>query len=156
MANYKFVTVWRLRAPIDKVWDAIYQSEAWPAWWKGVVSVVPVIVGKENGIGGVSHFVWRSKLPYNLAFDMRLTRSEPPRRLEGSATGELEGTGVWDLSEAAGVTTARYTWSVRTTKAWMNLLGPIAKPAFDWNHDYVMANGARGIAKLLGAELLPS
>jgi hypothetical protein len=36
----------------------------------------------------------------------------------------------------------------------MNLLAPLARPAFRWNHDYVMHNGAVGLAKLLGAELL--
>ena len=52
------------------------------------------------------------------------------------------------------MTTVRYAWAVRTTRPWMNLLAPIMRPAFAWNHDYVMANGATGLAKLLGAELI--
>jgi hypothetical protein len=36
----------------------------------------------------------------------------------------------------------------------MNLLAPLAKPAFKGNHDYVMRNGGRGLAELLGARLL--
>src|SRR6266545_4605057 len=138
MTDYRFVTVWKLRAPIDQVWQAIWQSEKWPSWWKGVLSVEKLRDGDESGIGGIRRYVWRSKLPYNLAFDMDLTRSEPPHRLEGNASGELAGTGVWELDEAGGVTTVRYTWSVHTTRAWMNLLAPIARPLFEWNHDYVM------------------
>ena len=41
-----------------------------------------------------------------------------------------------------------------TTERWMNLLGPIAGPAFRWNHDQVMRNGALGLAELLDARLL--
>jgi hypothetical protein len=36
----------------------------------------------------------------------------------------------------------------------MNRMAPIARPAFVWNHDYVMRQGAHGLAKRLGAELL--
>jgi hypothetical protein len=36
----------------------------------------------------------------------------------------------------------------------MNLLAPVARPAFQSNHDYVMRNGGAGLAELLGARLL--
>jgi len=36
----------------------------------------------------------------------------------------------------------------------MNLLSPIARPVFAWNHDWVMRNVAEGIAGLLGCSLL--
>ena len=45
---------------------------------------------------------------------------------------------------------------MRTTRAWMNLLAPVARPIFAVNHDYVMRNGGHGLAKLLGAPLLAS
>jgi hypothetical protein len=36
----------------------------------------------------------------------------------------------------------------------MNLLAPVARPAFKSNHDFVMRHGGEGLAKLLGAPLL--
>ena len=36
----------------------------------------------------------------------------------------------------------------------MNRLAPLARPAFAWNHDYVMRQGARGLAEKLGVELV--
>jgi hypothetical protein len=36
----------------------------------------------------------------------------------------------------------------------MNLFAPVAKPIFRSNHDWVMRNGGRGIAELLGARLI--
>ncbi len=52
------------------------------------------------------------------------------------------------------MTAVVYEWNVHTTKAWMNLLSPIARPVFEWNHDWVMRNGAQGLARLLGCRLL--
>jgi hypothetical protein len=92
-------------------------------------------------------------LPYELSFDSRVTRVERPHLIEGTATGELEGTGVWRLYEGSG-TAAVYEWRVHTTRAWMNVLAPLARPAFAWNHDIVMRQGADGIARELGARLI--
>jgi uncharacterized protein YndB with AHSA1/START domain len=154
VADYRFVTTWKLRAPIEDVWEALQHTERWPQWWKGVVSVTTLKPGGADRVGAVARFVWRSKLPYKLAFDMEVVRVEAPRFAEGRATGELEGSGVWRLDQVDGVTTAEYTWAVRTTAPWMNLLAPLARPAFAWNHDYVMARGAEGLARLLGVDLI--
>ena len=43
---------------------------------------------------------------------------------------------------------------MRTTRSWMNLLSPVARPIFAVNHDYVMRSGGHGLAKLLGVPLL--
>jgi hypothetical protein len=85
---------------------------------------------------------------------MRSTRSERPHLLEGEAPGELTGTGRWRFFEANGATAVLYEWDVRTTRGWMNLLAPVARPIFAWNHDYVMGNGAERLSRLLGARLL--
>jgi len=73
--------------------------------------------------------------------------------IEAQAGGELEGTGTWRLFEGRG-TAVVYAWNVRTTQAWMNVFGPLARPAFAWNHDRVMRQGAHGIAERLGTRLI--
>ena len=72
----------------------------------------------------------------------------------GEAVGELTGTGRWHLTHDAGLTDVRYDWNVRTTRPWMNLLAPVARPIFKWNHDVVMDWGADGLARRLGVERL--
>jgi len=152
--GYSFLTTWILEAERERVWDAIYDSEAWPGWWRGVERVVEVTPGDADGVGQLGHYTWRSKLPYELTFEMRTTRVERPRLLEGQAAGQLAGTGRWRLWEQDAVTAVTYEWNVATTKRWMYLLRPVARPAFEWNHDWVMRNGAEGIANLLGCRLL--
>ena len=154
MADYSFVTLWRFRSPLEPVWDTLYRPEEWPAWWRGVERVERVEPGDDQGIGTLRRYTWRSRLPYRLAFHMRLTRVEPLSLIEGEAFGELNGTGRWRLTHAAGVTDVRYDWDVRTTRPWMNLLAPVARPLFRWNHDVVMGWGADGLARKLGVERL--
>jgi hypothetical protein len=154
MADYSFVTLWRFRSPLAPVWDLIYHSERWPEWWRGVERVEKIEPGDEAGLGSLHRYTWKSKLPYRLAFDMRLTRVEPMAFIEGEAVGELTGTGRWRLTEGEGVTRVRYDWNVATSKPWMNLLAPVARPLFKWNHDVVMNWGAEGLARKLGVERL--
>jgi uncharacterized protein YndB with AHSA1/START domain len=154
MADYSFVTQWSFRAPLARVWELVYRSEEWPEWWRGVERVECVEAGGADGLGSVRRYTWRSRLPYRLAFDMRLTRLEPMSLIEGEAVGELSGTGRWRFAQEGEATRVRYDWDVRTTKPWMNLLAPLARPLFKWNHDVVMEWGAQGLARRLGAERL--
>ena len=156
MAEYRFLTTWLLEAPRERVWDAIYESERWPEWWKGVLEADKLEEGDEDGVGQYGRYVWKSKLPYRLEFFVRTRRVEKPYLLEGDATGELTGVGRWRLFEQDGVTAAMYEWNVSTSRAWMNALASVARPIFAVNHDYVMRNGGEGLAQLLGARLLAS
>jgi hypothetical protein len=119
-----------------------------------VESVVKVEDGDDEGVGSLGRYVWKSRLPYRLEFEMRTTRVERPYLMEGEADGELAGTGIWRVYEQEGVTAVVYDWNVRTTAAWMNVLAPVARPFFKWNHDVVMRWGGEGLSKLLGSRLL--
>ena len=152
--QYAFVTRWQIKAPLTQVWDVIHSSLEWPSWWKGVEKVVELEKGDTEGIGGVREYTWRSILPYNLAFNMRLTEYEEHKHMKGEAFGELEGEGEWLFEEKEGITYVQYNWTVFTNKAWMNYLAFILKPAFNYNHDVVMSWGAKGLAKKLNAELI--
>lgn len=154
MKPYEFVTLWRVEAPIDSVWHEICHATAWPAWWRGVERAVVVREGGESGVGAVYRYTWKSRLPYRLTFDMRVVRVEPPRVLEGIASGEVVGRGRWRLSPEGDATLVRYDWQVRTAKRWMTLLAPIARPVFKWNHDVIMAWGAEGLGKRLGVGVI--
>ncbi|MDQ6817119.1 MAG: SRPBCC family protein [Actinomycetota bacterium] len=153
MAKYAFLTTWCLDAPIEAAFDVLSDSAAYPRWWKGVRSVEVLEPCDERGVGELSRFTWRSVLPYSLSFDLRSTRLQRPYLIEGHATGELEGVGTWHLYEGQSVAIV-YDWRVETTKPWMNAFGPVARPAFAWNHDIVMRQGGRGLAAELGARLL--
>jgi hypothetical protein len=89
-----------------------------------------------------------------LAFEATIARLDPPRELELHAEGELAGSGRWLLDQQGEITTVRYLWDVRTTKPWMNLVAPIARPLFAWNTKGVLLEAGRGLARLLEVPLV--
>jgi hypothetical protein len=151
VASYAFRTEWHVPAPIDRVFELLHDSLAWPEWWPAVTAVEQMRPATGGAtVGSVLRYTFKGKLPYTLTFDMLVDRDEPPTSIGGRASGELEGTGLWTLREEGGVTIARYDWNIRTTAWWMNLLAPLAGGAFRSNHDYVMRSGAEGIGRRLG------
>lgn len=154
MPGYSFSTTWVLEAERERVWDAIYESETWPEWWRGVVATTRLADGDPDGTGQRGLYEWRAWLPYTVRFEIVSTIVEPPHRLGGDASGELEGSGLWRFFAEGGTTAAIYDWEVRTTRPWINALAPVAGPIFRANHDWVMRNGAEGLASRLGCRLL--
>ena len=153
-AQYSFITNWELEASLEDVWNAIYNSLEWPEWWRGVQKVVEIQPNDSNGINGIRTYTWKSILPYELKFSMKLTEREELKRLKGMAFGELEGTGEWFFTENNGIVHVRYNWDIVTNKKWMNTFAFLLKPVFKFNHNIVMHWGGEGLAKKLGTTLL--
>lgn len=110
--------------------------------------------GDSARVGSRYRVAWRCRMPYVLEFDFTVRGLEQDRWMEGGATGDLEGTGCWRLFEDGGVTAVVYDWDVASTKAWMNVLGPLARPVFEYSHHAVMRRGGEGLARRLGVRLL--
>ena len=55
---------------------------------------------------------------------------------------------------AAAGTALVYSWDVSTSRAWMNRLAWLGRPAFAWNHDAVMRDGGHALAARLNATLI--
>ena len=154
VAPYRFLTTWLLEAPRRRAWDVLHDATSWPEWWDGVERVEQHAPGDDRGAGGRYTIAWRSRIPYPLEFEFRVDEVEEPHRMAGRAFGDLEGTGVWRLWEEGGLTAVVYDWQVATTKPWMNLVAPIARPVFRWNHDVVMRQGGEGLARRTGGRLV--
>ena len=153
-ADYHYISTWRLQAPIERVWAAISQLEQLPAWYPAVQEVQTLTPGDPDAVGSRVRYLIKGRLPMRLAFEATIARVDPPRELELQAEGDLAGTGRWELQQQGGVTTVRYLWDVQTTRPWMNLAAPIARPLFTWNSKGVMLQAGEGLARLLGARLV--
>ncbi|WMC11692.1 SRPBCC family protein [Oceanimonas pelagia] len=151
MATYRLVTRWQIAAPQVAVYRAISQSRYWPLWWRGLVDVRELAAGNARGIGRGYRYHWQSRLGYRLVFDVYLVRHYAPKVIVGKVCGDLEGWGCWQLRERGGLTGVRHEWRVRTTRRWMNLAAPLARPLFIWSHHAVMRDGAAGLARWLNA-----
>lgn len=154
MAEYHLLTVWHIEAPLEEVFAAIENSLRWPHWWPSVRGVDQISAGDAKGIGNVRRYVWQGKLPYRVVFDVCATQIDELAALEGVATGDLAGTGVWRFSSQGGLSVVQYEWHVHSTRWWMNLVAPVARAIFVRNHEQIMAQGGKALAKLLKARLV--
>lgn len=154
MASYRFVTTWRIPAPIDDVWRVLIDSERYPEWWPSFVAYRLLTPGV-TGVGARAERVVRGRLPYALRYRTVTTVLEAPRLAAYRAEGDLRGEGRFVLEPDADgrATTVTFFWDVETTGRLMNLLAPLFKPLFAWNHNAVMAQGETGlIRRLRGAD----
>ena len=104
--------------------------------------------GDKDGVGSIRRTTWKSALPYKLEFDSEIVRVERHRLIEAHAFGELDGHGLWQFDEIGPEKTrVQYDWVVKTTKSWMNLISPIARPFFRWNHNSGNGLGRRRVEK---------
>ena len=154
MARYHFRTEMRIGATPEQVWTVLEDPTMWPAWWRWLARAELLDPGREDGVGVRYRFDFRTALPYMLTFESETVRIAPPSLWESRVTGELAGSGMWEVSERDGGSLVRYTWIVATTKRWMNLLAPVARPAFNWNHRVIMGDFAAGLARRLDVRLV--
>ena len=154
MADYRFVTAWDISAPPTRVWEQIEHPRRWAEWWPGLEEVRELEAGDENGRGALEEFMFKSFLPYTLSFRGVIAEVDPLRAIEIRTTGELEGVGRYELAASDVGSRATLSWTVRTNKLWMNLLAPLARPIFVWNHDRLMTAGAEGLQDRLGVPVV--
>lgn len=148
MAAYSFVTHWRFDAPIAAVWHELDDAASYPQWWPSIVAyqdLTPAI----HGLGARAERVVRGRLPYDLRYTTTVTCYDPPREIAYDSIGDLKGSGRFVLHEEHDQTQVVFYWNVSTAGFWLNLLAPLLKPLFAWNHNWVMAQGERGLADRL-------
>ncbi len=150
MAAYSFVTRWRFHAPLESVWNELDAADRYPEWWPAIIEyrdLTPEI----HGLGARAERVVRGVLPYQLRYTTTVTGYDPPREIAYDAVGDLTGRGRFVLVQRGADVEVVFHWDVSTSGFWLNLLAPLLKPLFAWNHNWVMAQGERGLADRLRA-----
>src|SRR5262249_3063565 len=134
MATYSFVTIWKFQAPIEQVWHALNDAESFPKWWPniGESKVLP----RSPGGGARVDRVVRGRVPCALRYATTVTLSDPPRELIYDAVGDLVGRGRMVLEPKGEWTEVTMYWDVSTSGFWLNLLAPLFRWLFGWNHNY--------------------
>jgi len=65
------------------------------------------------------------------------------------AQGDDDGVGTWRFPDTDGGTHVRYLWEVETRKRPMQRLAPLLAPLFRLSQDWLMQEGANGLAEVL-------
>ena len=141
--HYVFHSEWDVDAPIEDVFAVLHDQSTYSSWWPEVREV--------REVDHDHHFVrTRSLLPYWLEFTSEVQVDDHAGYvLEARLNGDLVGTVRWTLSPRAGGTHIDYDQEVETNKRLLNVLAPVARPAFRANHALMMRNGRRGLQTFL-------
>jgi uncharacterized protein YndB with AHSA1/START domain len=152
-ADYAFRTVFELTAPQADVFEAVLAPERWLTDLHHVRSLERLETGGADREGSRYRTTVVAASPYRLRWEMTAVRVVAPERIEWRAEGDLTGQGTWDLAPTASGTEVTSTARLRTTRWWMSLLEPVARPLFVRNHDVVMRAGIDTLAAHLDADV---
>ena len=157
---YILPSCWLLDAAAEDVWEVVAGREmSWPQWWPGCtlvdLSSPPVPAGTDPVsilLATSARLQFRAALGYRLTITISPTAAVYPRVIEFDAGGDLRGTGRITLSadgQDAGRTRMSIDWRVTPTRRWMQLLTPVARPAFTLAHSLLMRRGEKGLGREL-------
>jgi uncharacterized protein YndB with AHSA1/START domain len=143
-------TVWRFRAPAERIYDLLSAPQEFVRWWPEVyLAVEDEEAGDAQGVGRRLNLLTKGKLPYRLRWQAEVLEAERPHRMTIRARGDLDGRGEWRFTQDGEWVDARYDWTVYVTQAWMVRLAPLLRPVFVWNHRWAMQRGFEGLAREL-------
>lgn len=121
------------------MWDVLYDVPSYPEWWPQVKRVSD-LTGENYEI------VARSFLPYDLVFTLGQNVADRDGGvLEAELRGDLDGFSRWSIRPARAGSVLVYEQEVVTTGWIFNALAPVARPAFEANHAWMMRSGERGL-----------
>ena len=144
--TYHFATRWTFDATRDEVWAVVSNICGYPEIWRDFKRV-RVRKGDGASVGSIIDAETRGSLPYSLKYTLEVTESRLPEHILLTSTGDLVGTGRWELTAVDEHSTdVVYYWDVATTRPVLNLIAPLAKPFLARNHDQVMARGREAFA----------
>jgi hypothetical protein len=144
---YSFVTVWRVPGTIAEVKAVLSDSAALPRWWPAVyLDVVPVAVGRPDGVGRTVEVFTKGWLPYTLRWTLCITETMTDAGFALAATGDFEGTGRWTFAQDGPEAVLSYDWRVVATKPLLARLSWLLRPVFAANHHWAMARGEESLA----------
>lgn len=152
-------STWYLPAPAEQVWAIIADIDmSWPQWWPGCSFAAPLERWPAESSSQAdilkattAHLSFKAALGYTLTISIHPTMVVAPREIEFDAGGHLEGKGQVTLipDDRGQATRMDIEWRVRPTQRWMNMLTPIAAPAFTAAHALLMRQGESGLMKAL-------
>lgn len=132
--SYHFLTRWRVRASLREVSDILEDGSRLSEWW-------PAVYLKVDRVGETYHLHTRGLLPYTLRWSFVVTGSNPPHGFALAATGDLEGTGEWTLTQVGDEVDVVFDWRVRAEKPILRYGSWLFKPLFAANHRWAMDSG---------------
>jgi hypothetical protein len=148
--EFHITTTWTVTADLTEVADILTDAAHLPDWWDKVYLGTRIVTqGNAHGIGRQVAVHSKGWLPYKLNWTATLVQSQLPHSWTITASGDLDGVGIWTLRQTGHQVSAVYDWRVKAEKPILRLLSPLLSPIFAWNHRWAMATGEVGLKREL-------
>lgn len=145
IADYHFITHWRVRAAPDEVTDILSDASDLPRWWPAVyLDVHEIEHGEESGLGRKINLYTKGWLPYTLRWAFTVTDVQRDS-ITIEARGDFVGRGIWIFAQDGPYTLITYDWKIRAAKPLLRYFSLLFKPIFAANHRWAMAKGEESL-----------
>jgi hypothetical protein len=146
VADYHFITNWKLRATREEVYNILEDIEALATWWPSVYLDIKVREkGQAGGIGKIVDLYTKGWLPYTLNWAFCVTASKFPEGFALRASGDFVGEGVWRFEQEGEYCIATYDWRISAEKPLLRKLTWLLRGLFSANHEWAMQKGLESI-----------
>ncbi len=153
MANYKFSTVWNIKAPIEKVWDALFDIPKISDWWHSIIKVDETIKGFENGTGSLSHYTLKGFLPHQIKFCTMNSEVVFHKLIVGEIYGDIKGSIRWEfVKDKDHNTTVICTFKIHDTKPLTYFSGFLLFPLYKKNFRFIFKRGEENLNSYLSKQ----
>jgi uncharacterized protein YndB with AHSA1/START domain len=149
---YRLGHRWLIKGPIDDVFDLLTRSKDYPTWW------APCFKSAESddtevAVGARSHLRVRSRLPYELVWDVTLVELDRPNvivvdtivRLSGQFP--LRGPIRYTLTDGPDGVEVVNDQVIVSERRLPRPLRALMQRAFAYNHAWAFRIGGRGLQK---------
>jgi hypothetical protein len=154
MGSFESVKAFTLYASAERVHEAVTRPESWLAGCGLLRELRQLQQGRPDGVGARHRAVLDVPVGGTVVWDLETVRSVPGVLVQWAATGDLEGSGLWELDEVAGATRVTNTWRVRPTQPWMARMSSLAQGLVTHEHDVLMRQGIQALATQLRADVV--
>lgn len=120
----------------EEVWRSIEDCRQFGGWWAWLRSFR--VEGRGLEAGTVLHGVVVPPVPYTMRIHVHIDAVDPPRRVDATVGGDLEGVARLELSPGTAGTSASVWWTIEMMQRSMRLAARIGGPLLRWGHDRVV------------------
>ena len=148
LTHYVFQSIWQVPAPKEDIMAVLADLPGYVTWWPEIRETREIGTGRYEVVA-------RSWLPYALRFVSEAERPAPGASvIDARLTGDLEGTVRWTVTQEADGCRLVYDQEVDTHKRLLNVLAPVARPGFKFNHTLMMKHGQAGLRAYMAGKRL--
>jgi uncharacterized protein YndB with AHSA1/START domain len=153
--SYRLSYRWLVEGPIETVFHYVGDSRTFRQWFPVFKEVRPDDPSAPVRVGSRTHCRVQAWLPYELDWDITVSRYEPCRLIETDCTVTLNGRfrlrGFvrYRFEQRGPLVSVVNEQELTPDRPLPGPLHGLAQGMFSFNHDWAMARGARGLQRVV-------